>query len=770
MSSGSKLSPTPDPLDRQLIGHLAQPVPLLPGTTTCSTLADLFDKNPSVQAYVFRDQNGKFELVDRSHFLTRYLFRYNRDIYRRKPVTQFVRTRSLSVPDDMQTEAVGVLMTTEYPELLHSGVVVTRGGEFLGIVLGIDLMRTIALIAGEANQAKTTFVANMNHEIRTPLNAVIGNLELLALSQLDSEQRESVHAAKAAAEALLDLVGELLDLSKIQADKLELEAVETNVAQLVDQVLTIMGPKARQKGLRLVARIGAGVPDTIMTDPTRLRQVLVNFMGNAVKFTGAGGVFLSVAAKESADGSVLLRFEVVDTGPGFDPARAAQLFEPFVQEDASTTRRFGGTGLGLAISKAIVEQAGGEIGCSTEPGHGATFWCEIPAGVSGATNHANDASLKDHTVLVVGDKDLRAAIEQYLRDYGTIVIGDVAAAPDGLSLAVIVAAPGAEPPDLTSVPALAREARIAVAAADPTASFRYRAHRKGADYVVRIPQDIVDIPALITRTIKHVHAVSAPVGRAAPFANSAGTILVIDDLHTNRMLAARQLQHLGLRCDSASDGSEGLAKASAGSYSAILVDGSMPTMDGSEFIRRWRALEASKGSMRLPVIAMTAHTLVGDAERFLSLGADDYLPKPVTMNRLYATLRRWLPDRPVDDLDIPPAPALDFAKLADLIGDSSPAALREMLDIFAADFPALLSRVVETARDAQRQELKNAAHAAKGAAGSACAFPLGQVLESIEDLAQTADIAQLRQLAADARSEFVRVQSELAVQLESHAH
>jgi signal transduction histidine kinase len=275
-------------VDRRTVGHLARAVPLLPSSTTCGALAELFSKNPDLPAYVIQRDGGSFDLVDRGTFLPTYLYGYNRDLYQRTPIARFWQQQSLVVSEDDPTDQVGVLMTTERPDLLNSGFVIVRRGEYAGVGLSIDLMRAIAVLAEEANVAKNTFLANMNHEIRTPLNAVIGNLELLALTRLDSEQHELARMAKISADILLELIGDLLDLSKIQADRLDLEAIDTDVWQLVDEVLTIVGPRAQQKGLRIAARIAADVPKTIKTDPLRLRQVLLNFVGNAVKFTDTG--------------------------------------------------------------------------------------------------------------------------------------------------------------------------------------------------------------------------------------------------------------------------------------------------------------------------------------------------------------------------------------------------------------------------------------------------------------------------------------------------
>jgi CheY-like chemotaxis protein/HPt (histidine-containing phosphotransfer) domain-containing protein len=228
------------------------------------------------------------------------------------------------------------------------------------------------------------------------------------------------------------------------------------------------------------------------------------------------------------------------------------------------------------------------------------------------------------------------------------------------------------------------------------------------------------------------------------------------------VLAARQLAELGLNCETATNGLEGLQKAIVDDYLAILVDASMPVMDGNEFVRRWRDFEATRGGSRTPVIAMTAHALAGDAERFKAVGTDDYLPKPVTLAKLHGTLQKWLGDQPQARERAQAAPAIDLQGLAEMIGDQRPSSLMEMLDIFLADFATLIDGVSESLRNGGRQDLARAAHAAKSAATSACAKPLAQILGSIERQATDADLSDLEQMLADVNLEFARVQAQLA--------
>jgi CheY-like chemotaxis protein len=373
----------------------------------------------------------------------------------------------------------------------------------------------------------------------------------------------------------------------------------------------------------------------------------------------------------------MLSFEVIDTGPGFDPTRASQLFEAFVQEDASTTRRFGGTGLGLAISKAIVNQSGGEIGCSAVPGLGATFWFTLPTKTAGAESTPRLPDLAGRAILVIGDAAQRQPIVDCLRACGANVFEDILAAKaNTFSLAVGALSHENELPAVLQRMTAASVSRIAIAIGGPTAIFRYRAFGAGADHVVDLPTEVAELALLAATGESHSGAAQHPLEKPAPFSGIKDKILVIDDTLTNRLLASRQLDQLGLACDVALDGADGLEKACANKYAAILVDGSMPVMDGAEFIRRWRAREKEQNAEPTPLIAMTAHTLVSDSQRFLSLGADGYLPKPVTLRSLHNALSGWL-SLPVTEEQEPnaaavePAPsrsALDLQRLGGVFG------------------------------------------------------------------------------------------------------
>lgn len=752
-----------------VVGQLLKPVPLFPATMTCGAVAALFNQHQDTPAFVIQLPEGRYGLAERNSYMTRYLDRYNRDIFRRRPITALVDSHVLVVDHDAPIEQVGLLLTTEWPDALKSAFVVTRDGAYAGIALGVDLMRAVAEVAEEASIAKSTFLTNMSHEIRTPLNAVIGNLELLESTSLNGEQADLVRMASISAHALLELIGDLLDLSKIEADQLEIEIVDCDVRAVVDEVITIARPRAQQKGLRLVGRVAAAVPAKIRSDPLRLRQVLLNFVGNAVKFTEAGGVYLTVRLETSDDGPPSLHFEVMDTGPGFDPARAAALFEPFVQEDVSTTRRFGGTGLGLAIAKRIVEILGGKLGCSTERGSGATFWCTIPISMPmGEAPDFYDSTPARSASVISRSAELAEALGAALATMGV----SLSTASEGRPIhGAVILIDGDDPEEALKVAAtLSDRGKVPILmTTNPSHGVRYRAHRLGVQAILRYPDEIVDLVAFIKSAGSRTdHSPAAGMGVAPGHTDSAvaggvsATVLVIDDTGTNRELAARQLTRLGLTCDTAENGLVGLEKTEARRYAMILVDGSMPVMDGFEFARRFRERQKARADEHTPIIAVTAHALTGDAERFIAAGMDDYLAKPVTLEKLRGKLAAWLSQVGTASIvatesKVEVEDAVDRAALAALLGDDDPAAIDELLSIFVGDYRTLENAIAAALEAGDRNALARAAHAAKSAAGSAAAKELTALLARLEELAPAAEPDVLAALTRAAASAFARV-------------
>jgi two-component system, sensor histidine kinase and response regulator len=543
-----------------------------------------------------------------------------------------------------------------------AGAVVGRVWSFHDVT---DRKRLEAELAGardkalDASRLKSEFLATMSHEIRTPMNGVIGLTSLLLDTPLTEPQRQFAHGIHTSGEALLKIINDILDFSKIEAGKLELEMMDFDLGEAIEEVAALAAEPARARGLELVTYASPAIPG-VRGDVGRLRQVLLNLVSNAVKFTSDGEVVIRASVGPSFDrGEVMVRLEVTDTGIGIAPEATENLFEPFSQADASTTRRYGGTGLGLAICRRLTEAMGGTIGVQSELGHGSTFWLDLP--LVPATQPARPSDAPEHSlsglrVLIVDDNqtsrqvlasqllawniaadvapDADAAL-QHLRGavagshpYDVALVDMAMPGMDGLELGRAICAD----PELSSL----RLLLLSSVAVDPQDA-------AGAGYRVRLTK-----PARLSQ----LRLALAPSGGFAgeegpataaapvPTAGPRGRLLIVEDNAINQAVARGLAANLGYSCDVAGNGIEALAALERRSYDAVLMDCQMPEMDGFQATAEIRRREG--GAPPVPIIAMTAGALVEDRERCLAAGMDDYLPKPVKRAELTRVLDRWL--------------------------------------------------------------------------------------------------------------------------------